>query len=182
MCGYDGDRCRVVQLRVLMMVAGLAWCQSVPAESGSDSGLTVQHDTVVVHAQLARQSDGRQEFHLSGDLRLHSTEWEIRADNSTLSGQLEDPELIVVRGSPARITVQRDGDARPFEGAGYYLEFDPQRETLRLNGDATVHRGGQSISSDAIRYWLERDTFAAGESARVKVVTTPKRRRAQSAQ
>lgn len=172
---YDGHAGRCAQHYVLITLATILPGLSLHAEDGGESpALEVQRDTLVIHAHVARQSDDRDSFSLRGDLELRGAEWVIHADSASVDGRLEDPDQIIVDGNPATISVLRDGDTRPFSGSSRHLEFDPRNEIVRLHGDAKVMRGEQSISSDSIRYLLQRDTFSAGTTARVKVVTKPK--------
>ncbi len=170
---YDGDAHGRAQLRgpVVALLALLS--AAAPAESNLPA-LERQRDTIVIHAREARQSDDGSRFDLSGDLRIRGADWQIRADSAVISGRLEDPDRIEVAGGPASISIQRANDAAPLRGSAEHLEFDPRRETIKLNGDARIEHDRQSITSDAIRYLLQRDTFASAGDGRVKVVTRPK--------
>ena len=139
-----------------------------------DPPLVQLDDLVFIGAHSARQAFDGQSFMAEGDLRLRSRKWTIHADNARLSGPLGDPDLIRVEGRPARIVFDRGAGREPLEGRSSLLEFEPARDVLRLEGDARIVRGQQSISSDSIRYLVDRDTFAAGESGRVRVVTKPR--------
>ena len=131
-------------------------------------------DTIIARAREAWQSDSGDAMYFRGDLQLRGSKWQITAERARVEGKLEDPDLVVVDGNPARIVVGRAHEAEPFEGRSQHLEFDPRNETVRLDGGAMIVKGQQSISSETIRYLLARDTFAAGSHGRVRVVTKPK--------
>lgn len=105
---------------------------------------------------------------------MRGAQWAIYADHAKVYGPLRDPESIRVAGTPARIVYHRSGDDEPLEGHSDMLEFDPRRDIVRLERGAKIVKGRQSITSETIKYLLERDTFTAGSSGRVKVVTKPR--------
>lgn len=105
---------------------------------------------------------------------MRGAQWAIYADRAKVYGPLRDPESIRVSGTPARIIYYRSGDDEPLEGHSELLEFEPRRDIVRLENGAKIVKGRQSISSETIKYLLERDTFTAGSGGRVKVVTEPR--------
>lgn len=130
-------------------------------------------DVLIVHADRAWETDSGDAMYFEGHLQLRGNNWRIEADSAHLRGDLDDPDLVVVKGAPARIVVGAADEREPLEGHGRHLEFEPRSETLRLEGGAMIVKGRQSISSESIKYLLARDTFAAGSHGRVRVVTTP---------
>lgn len=170
---YHADRQRPTQLR-RWAVAGVFAAAAAAAAAGERQARTKLHDTIIARAREAWQSDTGDAMYFSGDLQLRGSKWEITADRARVEGKLEDPDLVVVDGNPARIIVGRADDEEPFEGRSQHLEFEPRNETIRLEGEAMIVKGQQSISSETIKYLLARDTFAAGSHGRVRVVTKPK--------
>ena len=164
---YDGQRWRVAQ-----PLAALVGLLIGHVAHGDDSRpLANLHDTVIARAREAWESDNGDTIFIRGDLQLRGSHWHIYADTARVEGKLGDPLRVVVDGSPARIVVSRDGDAQPLEGRSRHLEFDPRAKLMRLDGAATVVKGQDSISSESIRYSLDRNTFKAGSHGRVKVVS-----------
>lgn len=154
------------------MVLGLA-------EAGADPekpGFTRADDAVTLRAERATEHADGQSFLVDGALVLGNHRWIIRADSALVSGRLDDPERIEVRGEPATLTVNRAARGTPLVASSRHLVFEPRREIVRLRENATVEDGDKSISSDVIRYVIETDTFTAGDGGRVKVVTRPKAR------
>jgi lipopolysaccharide transport protein LptA len=158
---------RGAQLVMLVFVAGTA-----AAESFELGRKTAQ--TVIARAERAWQSEQGDVMHFKGALELRGERWRVNADRALIEGHLADPERVIVQGAPARITVGAADDPEPVEGFSQHLEFEPRNQIVRLEGAATIIKGGQSITSESIRYLLERNTFAAGSRGRVKVVTKPR--------
>lgn len=155
-----------------------AWlCLAATAPAHSDTPpLERAADVVFIRAERAVQAADRGSFVLDGGLRLAGERWVITADHAVVSGRLQDPDRIEVSGAPARMTLQRETRMTPLRASSQHLVFEPRAELVRLRGAATVDDGEQSISSEAIRYLLNDDTFAAGsdDGGRVRVVTRPR--------
>ena len=171
---YDGQRAGAAQLRRACIVTIIVVLLGSGVVAADDQPpLRVLEDTVFVRAAQARQADDASSLTVSGDVYLRSGAWSVQADRAVISGHLRDPDLIDVTGAPAHIRVQEADDDEPFEGFSQRLQFDPRADVVRLEGAARVEKGGRSVSSESIRYLLDRDTFAAGAGGRVRVVTTP---------
>jgi len=168
---YDGEHPRWLQAGI----RGLLLCAAMTgiARGAEDVPLAPLGDVVFVRAQTATQSIAGDRFDAAGNLLLRSNDWTIRSDTAVIEGPLADPAEIEVSGTPARIIYQDDDAEVPLEGRSSRLWFRPRAEEVVLEGDASVVRGGRSVSSESIRYLLSRDVFSAGRSGRVRVVTTP---------
>jgi len=170
---YDEQRCRLAQRwRIYGIVLCFLYPQIIIA--AEPPPLAVLTDVVFITARQAWQASDEAEFAARGDLLLRGVDWEIRADEARIIGHLRDPDTIHVSGAPARIVYLRADDDEPLEGQSALLEFRPRMDTVRLEGEARIVKGRQSISSEVIKYLLDRDTFAAGSVGRVRVVTTPR--------
>ena len=167
---YHGQRARGAQ-----GVIALSWLVlSSPCALADDSKpLTEWQDTIIARAQEAWESEQGDVMFIRGDLQLRGSHWRIHADTARVEGKLGDPARVVVDGNPARIIVTGDDQAQPLEGRSQHLDFDPRAKLMRLEGAATIVKGQESISSESIRYSLDRKTFEAGTHGRVKVVTAP---------
>ncbi len=134
---------------------------------------SIVDDAIIVSAGEAWETEDGGAMYLRRDVVLRAPDWRIRADRGNVIGKLEDPELIVADGNPARIFVSREADEEPFEASSRHIEFDPNNDAVELKGEALVEKGRESIRSQTIDYDLDKDTFSAGDDGRVRVVTTP---------
>lgn len=164
---YHGQRGRGVQ-----GVIALLWLMAVGVDAQADDAHDLQ-DTVIARAEEAWETDNGDVMFIRGDLQLRGSHWRIHADTARVEGKLGDPTRVVVDGAPARIIVTGDDFSEPLEGRSTHLDFDPKAKLMRLEGAATIVKGKESISSESIRYSLDRKTFEAGTHGRVKVVTAP---------
>lgn len=133
-------------------------------------------DTVVIHATEAWEGSLDNVFHIRGDIEIRAPDWAILADAATLEGSLDNPYRIVVEGSPARIRIQLKND-EAIEGSSSRIEYDRAHDTLDLAGDAQLLQGGQSISSSAIEYLLDRRTYRTSGGKRVRTTLDPNGRK-----
>jgi len=170
---YDEQRRRAAQRWLLLGVALFILCPET-AVATEPPPLKVLTDVVFIKAHQAWQASDGARFEARGDLMIRGADWEILAEDGHIIGRLRDPDTIHVSGAPARIVYRRAGDEEPLEGQGALLEFQPRKDSVQLEGAARIVKGRQSISSEAIKYLLDRDTFAAGSAGRVRVVTTPR--------
>lgn len=136
-------------------------------------GLSDLKDTVIARADEAWESNNGDIMFIRGNLQLRGSHWRIHADTARVEGKLGKPARVVVDGAPATLLVDLDNDPQPLEGRSRHLEFEPDAKLVRLEGAASIVKGEQSISSETIRYMLDRKTFSAGSHGRVKVVTSP---------
>ena len=135
---------------------------------------SILDDAIIATAVEAWETEGGGKLYLRRNVELRAPDWRIQADRGSMIGKLEDPELIVADGDPARIFFSRDGDEEPFKGESQHIEFDPSDDAVKLKGGALIKKGRESIRSRSIDYDLDDDTFTAGDDGRVRVVTTPK--------
>lgn len=157
------------------MVGVVAIAAMTPAAAELSGGVRDARpaDVVIIRAETATQDDSQDGYRLNGNFVMLSDEWEIRADRASVSGRLADPARVELEGAPASLTILRDAGRDPFHGLGESVVFLPHEDVVTLDGAASVVSGRQSITSESIRYWLERETFAAGAGGRVRVVTEP---------
>lgn len=171
---YHGQRERRAQgaialLGLMLLVTG--------ARADNDKPLSDLKDTVIARAHEAWESDDGEVMFIRGDLQLRGSHWRIHADTARVEGRLGSPARVVVDGNPARIIVTGDDQTQELEGRSQHLDFDPRAKRMRLEGAAMIVKGQESISSESIRYSLDRKTFEAGTYGRVKVVTAPHSKR-----
>jgi lipopolysaccharide transport protein LptA len=101
----------------------------------------------------------------------------VVADAATLEGSIDNPNKVIVEGSPARIRIilkNRDDD---LEGKSTRIEYDRARDTLSLAGGAQLDESGQSVTSGTIEYKLGSRVFRTAGGERVRIVLDPKKSR-----
>jgi len=153
----------------VLAMAAVGFFQNIDANDKS----SIISDTIAATALEAWETEDGNELHLRHEVEITAPDWRIEASNSSLVGELENPDLVRADGNPARIFIIREGDEEPFSGRSLHIEFDPLEDTVRLTGEAVVEKGRESIRSQSIDYDLDGDTFTAGERGRVRVTRDP---------
>lgn len=129
-----------------LAVIGIGIAEPVAAASApspeSAIALDSTRETIVIRADQAWETpDGAEVLHFKGNFELHAPEWSLSADEADLYGPLDDPDQIVARGAPAKVTI-RDGE-ETVSGEGMIVEYERLTDTLTLRKQA--HLLGDSI-------------------------------------
>jgi lipopolysaccharide transport protein LptA len=161
-------------IRILILIAlpGLAFPLLAAAEriSGFSSG-----DTITIHSEAAWEDEEPDIIHFSGGFELTASDWRLSADQATLYGKLDDPETVVLTGSPAQILVNTESRGRSETVAGEAARIVYQRDTnsIRLEGGALLSRDENTMRGGEIEYDIEKDRIRAGGDEGVHIQVTP---------
>ena len=137
------------------------------------------NDTVTVTAERAWEADEDDVIHFSGRFELHAPDWSLFGDSAVVYGKLDDPERVVVEGSPARIAflraAQSDDDAEPERGDGEaaYVEYFRSTDRLIMRGAASLVRKDSTLVSEVIEYDVEVDRYSASGEGGIQVQFSP---------
>lgn len=138
-------------------------------------------DTVIVTAERAWEADEIDVIHFSGNFELHAPDWSLFGDTAVVYGKLDDPDRVVVEGSPARIAFLRDttGEGSTVEsteridGAALFVEYFRATDKLLMRGEASLTRGDSTLTSELIEYDVEADRSSASGEGGIQVQFTP---------
>ncbi|MCP5145524.1 MAG: hypothetical protein H6978_12005 [Gammaproteobacteria bacterium] len=131
-------------------------------------------DTVTVRADEAWEMDEGGGIVVEGGVRINAPRWAVTADHAELRGALEEPDMVVVDGAPARIRVVLAGGRNTVDGHSDHIEYARAENILRLDGAAALDEGGRKIDASAIEYLLSKRIFRTAGDRRVKVQVIPK--------
>ena len=113
--------------------------------------------------------------HFRDDFFMEASDWNVSADQATLYGKLDDPETVILSGSPARIRVKAWFNDQPETVSGEARRISWQREQklIRLEGQARLGRGANRMSGGVIEYEIDSDRFQAGGRGGVRIRAWP---------
>lgn len=140
-------------LAAALPVTGAPWSAAVSASEIPN--------TLVIYADRARRLEGKSLTSFRGDFRLHAQEWSVTADEANVYGPIEDPERIVASGKPAHVDFYVAERDRRVQGFAQRIEYDRQHNMVRLEGDARLIEGDNSMSSGYIAYDVTRQQIDA---------------------
>jgi lipopolysaccharide transport protein LptA len=158
-----------------LVLSGTLLCAdfSLPA-SERPSGFSVG-DTISIQAENAWEDVAPDTLHFSGNFELKAQDWYLSADQATLYGNLDDPETAILTGSPANIMLETVSDDRieTITGTAARIVYQRLSNSIRLVGEASLSRAGQTMHSEEIEYDIDQDRILAGGSQGVRIRVKP---------
>lgn len=132
-------------------------------------------DTVTIRAAEAWEDEKPDIIHFNGDFQLEARDWYLSADQATLYGKLDDPETVVISGSPAQILLDTisKGQATIINGHAERIVYQRRSNSIRMEGNAFISRNGHSMSGGEIEYNIETDHLSAGGDGGVHIEVKP---------
>ena len=121
-------------------------------------------DTLTIRSFDARMDEDPNIFHFGGGFELRAKDWYLSSDHATLYGKLDDPETVVISGSPAQILINTisNGETSTINGQAEHIIYQRRRNSIRMQGSAFISRDEHSISGGEIEYDIENDQLSAG--------------------
>lgn len=132
-------------------------------------------DSVSIRADAAWEDERPGIVHFSGHFLLKAAEWSVSAEKATLYGDLDDPDVIVLEGSPAHVLVQRQakGVAREVSASAPQIEYQRQSRIIKMTGGAELREKQEVLHSDEIEYDIEHDRYRAGGAEGIFIEVAP---------
>lgn len=132
-------------------------------------------DTLTIRSAAARMDELPDIVHFDGGFELAAQDWSLSSDQATLYGKLDDPETVILSGSPAmiRVVTMSGGEAATIHGEANQIIYQRSNNSIRLQGNATIARNEHSMSGGQIEYDIERDHLSAGGEGGVQIEVIP---------
>ena len=113
--------------------------------------------------------------HFRDDFFMEAGDWNVSADQATLYGKLDDPETVILSGSPARIRVTAwfNDQLETVSGEARRISWQREQKLIRLEGQAWLERGANRMSGGVIEYEIDSDRFQAEGSGGVRIRAWP---------
>ena len=158
----------------LALVITLA-CFVAPLSAQRETFRLTKDETVSIQADRAWEDDSPDIIHFEGKFHLNAGDWSLQADQATVYGKLDQPDTVVLTGSPARINllVDRGGVQSTVEGEAPNIEYMRSAGSIRMTGGATLSRADNVMTSGEIEYDIDTDRFKTGGSQGVKIRVSP---------
>ena len=132
-------------------------------------------DTLTIRSLDARMDEDPNIFHFGGGFELRAKDWYLSSDHATLYGKLDDPETVVISGSPAQIliTTISNGETSTINGQAEHIIYQRRSNSIRMEGSAFISRDEHSISGGEIEYDIENDHLSAGGDGGIYIEIRP---------
>jgi len=132
-------------------------------------------DTLTIRSAGARMDELPDIVHFEGGFELRASDWSLVSDNATLYGKLDDPETVVISGSPASILVNTvsHGQTSTISGQAERIVYQRDSNSIRMEGNASIARDTHSMNGSEIEYDIDTDHLSAGGTNGVYIKILP---------
>ena len=135
-------------------------------------------DTITITAERGWEGDEADVLHFSGKFELHAPDWSMAGDTAVVYGKLDNPDRVVLEGSPARISFLRkeedDSDAQEqVDGAANFIEYFRATDKLIMRGTASLVRKDSNLASQLIEYDVDTDRYSASGAGGINIQFNP---------
>lgn len=148
-----------------------------PCISGDDQGFRLgREDVVSIRADTAWEDIEPDTVHFEGNFRMQVRDWLVLADRATLHGKLDDPDRIMLEGSPARLELSYTLGERTeiIRGEASKIVYDRKTAQIRLSGDARMSQDDKLLHSSEIDYDINTDRFRTQGATGINVRVDPR--------
>ncbi len=145
--------------------------------SAAENRLTgfASEDTLTIRSAEARMDESPGIIHFGGGFELRASDWSLSSDQASLYGKLDDPETVILSGSPAMILVRTVSGGQPaiINGKADQIIYERGSNSIRMQGNAYISRNENSLSGGRIEYDIDRDHLSAGGDGGVQIEVLP---------
>lgn len=122
-----------------------------------------REDVVMVRAETAWEDVTPDTLHFSGEFEMRVRDWRLLADRAMVQGPLENPAVVQLEGSPARLDLETRSAAgsEPVHAEAQRIVYLRERAVILLEGQARLTQGGNVLRSNSIEYEPETDRLRA---------------------
>jgi len=132
-------------------------------------------DTLTIRSENARMDEEPDIVHFAGGFELRAADWYLSSDKATLYGKLDDPETVVLSGTPAVILLNAlyEGEPTSINGEAEQITYQRNTNSIRLEGNATISRDQHTMRGNVVEYSIEDDHISAGGSEGIHITVLP---------
>ena len=165
--------------RLLILIPIAMHC-AAPSLQAADKRLNVfsADETLTIRSAEARMDERPNIIHFAGGFELRAEDWYLSSDNATLYGKLDDPETVVLSGSPAIILLNTvyEGKATTINGEAEQITYQRNSNSIRMEGNASISRDQHTMRGNEMEYSIENDHVSAGGTNGIQITVLPDNR------
>lgn len=152
-------------------------------------GLALQSDRsqpITIDADTAERDELAGTTTYAGKVLMAQGSMRIEADKIVIYNRKDKVTKIIAKGKPATYQQKPSEKEGKVVASAYVLEYQIDKETLRLIDSASLKQEGTSLSGNTIEYDVRRSVVKAGsnddQNERVRMVIPPKALRSDEAE
>jgi len=164
--------------RFLPAIPIVLQCMAWPLSAGNERvPVFSPGDTITIRSSEARMDEQSDIIHFAGGFELQAQDWYLSSEQATLYGKLDDPETVMVSGTPARILINTliKGRTSVLNGEASSIVYQRDSNSIRLEGGASLSRDGQTMNGGEITYDIVNDLLSAGGAGGVHIRVNPEK-------
>ena len=148
---------------------------SLSLQAAEERSPLSSEDTLTIRSADAWMDEEPDIMHFDGRFELRASDWFLSSDQATLYGKLDDPETVVINGSPALILLHTidDGKASVINGEARQIIYSRSTNSILMEGAASLSRDEHTMSGGEIEYDIDRDHLSAGGEGGVYILVIP---------
>lgn len=133
-------------------------------------------DMVSIRAEQGWEDTEPDTVHFSGHFEMRIGDAQITADRATVYGPLENPDRLVLQGSPARMSLfhTQNNRVQAIKAEAEEIAYEREAALMRLTGAARLAEGDSVLLSHNIEYDIETDRFNTRGQTSVRINAHPK--------
>lgn len=143
--------------------------------SGQQQFSITSEDMVALRADQAWEAIEPDTLHFAGHFEMRVGDIVLHADRATLYGQLNDPDRLVLEGSPARLSVSqtKNDGVKTIQAQAHEMRYERESNLMLLNGAARLTQGDSVLVSERIEYDISTDRFRTEGQTDVQIDVSP---------
>jgi lipopolysaccharide transport protein LptA len=143
--------------------------------SGDQQFDITSEDMVAIHADQAWEDIEPGKVHFSGHFEMRVRDLVLSSDRATLFGELDDPDRLVLEGSPTRFSLSHTlGDrTEAVQAEAREIVYDRETGLMTLNGSARLAQGENFLLSERIEYDIKADRFRTSSETGLEINVRP---------
>ena len=143
--------------------------------SGQQQFSITSEDMVALHADQAWEAIEPDTLHFAGHFEMRVGDMVLSADRATLYGKLNDPDRLVLEGSPARLSVSQTTSegVETIQAEAQEMLYERKSAVMLLNGAARLTQDDNVLVSDRIEYDIKADRFRTQGQTGVQIDVYP---------
>ena len=155
-------------LLVMMMLQSLSL-------SGDQEFSVSNEDMVSIHADKAWEDIEPDTAQFAGHFNMRVRDMQLTAERATLHGNIDDPDRVVLNGSPARIKLSHTVRNRKetVQAEAQEIVYERESAMVRLTGGARLSEGDNVLFSNSIAYEIKTDRFRSEGDLGVQIKVPP---------
>jgi len=162
---------RLPPMLLLILISTAAWM--APAGAAEPDFAIHSEHMLVVHADQAWEEAEGETLRFAGNFEMRVRDWLFQSDSAILNGTIDDPERVVLKGSPARIHLSGADPAGVIQGEAQEIVYQRDPGTVQLLGGAKLEQGENRLQSSQIDYDINSDRVRAAGRAAVQLRIRP---------